>query len=161
MVIPLPTIDLGADIIIQQGQDTVLDATGTGLTYEWSTGATTPTLEVTSMGTYSVTVTNSFGCTATDEVVVSVMTSVEGKENQYKITVSPNPTKDLVYIACEGDPISSIELVDNLGRLILEDATSTPEGAVRTMQLANLSDGAYHLKVTVKDFVEIITVIKH
>lgn len=39
---------------------------------DWSTGETTETLSVTTGGTYSATVTDIFGCTATDEVVVNV-----------------------------------------------------------------------------------------
>src|SRR5690606_18982187 len=33
--------------------------------YSWSTNETTPTIEITQIGTYSVTVTTQFGCTST------------------------------------------------------------------------------------------------
>lgn len=65
-----PSVDLGADIsepYDPEGNEITLDA-GAGFTYLWSTGATTQTIEVTSAGTYSVTITNANGCTATDEV---------------------------------------------------------------------------------------------
>ncbi|MBK7936135.1 MAG: hypothetical protein IPJ82_03260 [Lewinellaceae bacterium] len=43
------------------------------LTYTWSTGATTPTITATSTGVYSVTLTDSYGCTYTlvDSLVIS------------------------------------------------------------------------------------------
>ena len=38
----------------------------------WSTGATTPSIHVTSGGTYTVTVTNANGCSASDSVTINV-----------------------------------------------------------------------------------------
>ncbi len=67
----------GSDVVICYGENTVLTATGGG-TYLWSTGETTPTITVnpTETTTYSVTVTAN-GCTATDEVVVTVKPRIE------------------------------------------------------------------------------------
>jgi|GEM_PF-1874301 len=155
-----PTVDLGADITFQQGQQAVLDATGTGLTYLWSTGATTPTITVTTMGTYSVTVTNNSGCTATDAVVVTITTSTNDQENKYKITVSPNPAHDVIYIRCEGSSTSSVELIDNMGRLLLKDNSFAPAGSIRSMKVDEIPAGTYHLKVSGKDFSKTISIIK-
>ena len=48
------------------GSSVTLTANGTaGSSYQWSTGATTPTLNVTQGGSYTVTATNAAGCTAT------------------------------------------------------------------------------------------------
>ncbi|HCX21072.1 MAG: hypothetical protein CMB80_20250 [Flammeovirgaceae bacterium] len=44
-----------------------------GATFLWSNGATTPTIEVTSSGTYSVDVTDQNGCIANDEVVITIV----------------------------------------------------------------------------------------
>ena len=49
----------------------IIDLFGSEPTYAWSTGATTPSITVTTPGTYTVTVTDCNGCTATDEVVVA------------------------------------------------------------------------------------------
>ncbi len=70
-VAALPTVALGNDVLLCPGEDVVLDATGPGLSYAWSSGAATPTITVTSGGTYSVTVANAANCTATDAVDVS------------------------------------------------------------------------------------------
>ncbi len=56
------------------GGSTVLNAGAGYSSYLWSTGATTPTLTVTTAGTYEVTVTNAGGCTANASVVASIFT---------------------------------------------------------------------------------------
>jgi PKD repeat protein len=63
---PVPIIDLGNDTIICTGVSYLLDAGNPGSTYLWNTGATTQTIIADIDATYSVIVTNTFGCTASD-----------------------------------------------------------------------------------------------
>jgi hypothetical protein len=154
---PLPVVDLGGDITLLQGQQIVLDA-GAGLTYIWSTGATTQTITINAMGTYSVTVTNNAGCTASDSVV-AMTTSAHSPVNDYKISASPNPASDLIYIKCEGSATTSVVLIDNLGRILLQDHSFAPDGSIRSLQLGQIPDGVYYLKVTGKDFSRTISII--
>jgi hypothetical protein len=51
----------------------VLDAGLPGLSYLWSTGATTQQITASATGFYAVTVTNSFGCASTDTVSVFIV----------------------------------------------------------------------------------------
>lgn len=69
----LPNADAGNNVNITSGASTMLTATG-GATYAWSTGGNTASVTVspTSTTTYTVTVTNAGGCSATDEVTVNV-----------------------------------------------------------------------------------------
>ncbi len=62
------TITPSGPIYFCNGDSAVLSASS-GLTYVWSTGATTPSIYVSSTGDYKVTVTNGFGCTATSSFV--------------------------------------------------------------------------------------------
>ena len=71
---PVPVFDLGNDQVLCAGESTVLDATAAGSTYLWSTGATTPTITVSTTGNYSVTATLN-GCTTTDDVEVTVLST--------------------------------------------------------------------------------------
>jgi len=59
--IPLPFVDLGPDFLLCTGTTAVLDATGAGYTYAWSTGDTTSELEISEEGVYRVLVTSPCG----------------------------------------------------------------------------------------------------
>ena len=55
------------------GTTTTLDAGAGYATYLWNTGATTRTITPTTNGTYSVTVTNAAGCTASDNTYLNLI----------------------------------------------------------------------------------------
>ena len=156
-----PVVNLGADITIPQGQSAVLDATGTNLTYLWSTGATTATITVNSMGTYTVTVTNGFGCTATDVIVVTLTSSTTDLDNKYKVTITPNPTESIINIKCEGGVTTSAQVSDNLGKLLIQDNSIVPDGALRILNISNFPSGVYHVTVIGKGFFKTVKIIKN
>ncbi|PSL47650.1 gliding motility-associated-like protein [Chitinophaga niastensis] len=70
---PVPKIDLGKDLILCTGENIQLDATAQNCTYMWSTGNTEPTQEVTTSGTYKVTVFPK-GCAAINAQVTITFT---------------------------------------------------------------------------------------
>lgn len=67
-------VDLGPDISIDYGycDQVMLDASERYVSYIWSTGDTTSTLDVTLSGTYSVTVEDAFGNISSDTVIVDI-----------------------------------------------------------------------------------------
>ena len=75
----IPTVDAGSDIQICTGETANLTATGSGGTYQWSTGQSGSTITVSpsTTTTYTVTATEN-GCTATDNVTVTVGNIVAG-----------------------------------------------------------------------------------
>ncbi len=72
-IYPVPVANAGADTAICRGSSAMLKASG-GVTYVWSTGATTSSINVapTNTTSYTVTITDSNGCTASDNVTVTV-----------------------------------------------------------------------------------------
>jgi len=64
----LPIVDLGNDVE-QCGGTVILDA-GIGSSYTWSNGSTQQTLEVSSNGTYTLTLVDNNACSASDTITV-------------------------------------------------------------------------------------------
>jgi len=97
----------------------VIDATTTGVTYEWSTGETTPTIQVSDDDIYKVTV-DIKGCTDEDSIVVNTILAPEvnlGNDTTLcageEITLSiDDPTWDAVW--SNGDVTSSITVSDQM-----------------------------------------------
>lgn len=86
-------------------------------TFEWSTGATTSSIQVSQAGTYSVTVTNVRNCSATAEVDVSI-----GFSPTAAVTVSPagcngtaslNATGGTSFLWSTGENSASINTATN------------------------------------------------
>jgi len=68
---PAVTITASGSTTICQGNSVTLDA-GLFADYLWNTGAAAETISASTAGTYTVTVTNNFGCTASASQAVSV-----------------------------------------------------------------------------------------
>jgi hypothetical protein len=88
---PLPVVDLGSDIQATIGETVTLDAANPGAAFHWSTGATTQTIDVTVTGTYSVTVTSTDGCSASDQIVVTFVIEIPELTSGLFVNVYPNP----------------------------------------------------------------------
>jgi PKD repeat protein/predicted secreted protein len=85
---PNPTANAGSDQNITSGQPAILTANSGGTSYAWSNGGSTQSITVypTSTTTYTVTVYNSYGCSATDDVTVFVT----GGALSVNATATPN-----------------------------------------------------------------------
>lgn len=72
-VLPGPVVTTSNDTTICVGDSAIIEAGG-GVSYRWSTGDTTATIEVApvSSNSYSVTATDSNGCSSTAEITVTV-----------------------------------------------------------------------------------------
>lgn len=69
---PNPTPNITGTLAFCQGQNTTLDAGGPFSSYLWSTGSSNQTINVSTSGIYSVTVTNSSGCSGSSSKTVTV-----------------------------------------------------------------------------------------
>jgi hypothetical protein len=159
-VTPLPSVNLGADIQLLAGQIAFLNAFQNGLTYQWSTGAVTPTIEVNSMGIYAVTVTNSEGCMASDSILVTTIVFTSAPIDQYSLSIIPNPTHDLIHIICVGSATASAQVMDNLGRIVVCDNSILEDGATRILNIERVSPGAYFIKIIGEGFSKTVSIIK-
>jgi len=66
-----PTINLGSDTSICEGDSVLLDANHPDVTYTWQDGSTNPTFTANQTGWYHVTLNNN-GCLASDSIYITV-----------------------------------------------------------------------------------------
>ena len=114
LVNPLPVVDLGSDQTICSDDTYTLDAGNPGLDYLWSTGETTQTIIVDTTATYSVTVSDSDGCSSEDNFI---------------LTVNPIPTVTLLNdtTICDGESTSLTFNLEGTGPydIIYDDGSSS------------------------------------
>jgi gliding motility-associated-like protein len=122
VVSEIPDFSLANDTIIPAGTILVLDAGDGYSVYTWSTGDTSQTIEVSTSGTYSVTVTNEYNCSSTDEIVVTVDIGVPNF-----ITPNGDGYNDTWEIPALDDAINAdIRIFDRFGKLIISYKGSDP-----------------------------------
>ncbi|MCF8372579.1 MAG: T9SS type A sorting domain-containing protein [Bacteroidales bacterium] len=90
---PVPIINLGADLVLCDGDVHEMFAPSGLASYNWSTGSTDTIAYVTQQGTYSVTITNAFNCSAIDTLIA---------------TYHPLPVANISgdTVACQGNSIT-------------------------------------------------------
>jgi large repetitive protein len=92
---PTATIFPGTNVTICSGSSVTL-STNSAVSYNWSTGAITPTIQVNTPGNYSVTLTGSNGCSATSPLTIVAVTTTPTAA-----ITSSGPTT-----ICQGDNVS-------------------------------------------------------
>ncbi len=136
------TVDLGEDVLCANGM-VVLDA-GAGFdSYDWNNGATTQTIEVVETGTYSVVVTDSNGCSASDEVMVECPLAIEDVDTS--ISFFPNPTENFViFKSSRHFEKLELKVLSLTGKVVLSKSyTSIVENTELRLDISGLKNGVY------------------
>lgn len=163
-----PTVDLGPDQTICNDESTTLDA-GAGFTsYSWTGGATTQTLTVDGavLGvgnhTITVTVTNSYTCSASNDIIITVedCSGIETATLQIG-NVYPNPASESISIAFAAEYNNLvINMYDATGRLVsTQSVKNTISGNVVVVPVSQLSAGVYSLQIVSEEGIQISTVV--
>lgn len=145
---PLPVVNLGQDSTICAGQFLVLDAGNTGSVYNWSTGVNTQTITVDTTGQYAVTVTNGFGCTASDQVAVNVVVCPGTDEPALQqVSVFPNPTAGVLTVQFAEMPAKTAywSVANTTGQTVM--APTPVSDLATTLDLSGLPKGMYLLRL--------------
>jgi uncharacterized delta-60 repeat protein len=119
-VLPPPSVDLGNDTSICANTSLTLDAENAGYQFNWSTGATTQTIDVNTDGDYAVTVTDGASCEDADTITITTLsvpvvnlgndTSIA--DGEYVILDAGNPGASYAWSTSE---TSKAILVDTTG----------------------------------------------
>jgi Secretion system C-terminal sorting domain/SprB repeat len=101
-------------------------------------------------GFYRVTVTDNQGCTVTKEIMVSLTVSTNELEQLNRaLSIYPNPANQQIFVTLNTNSmaLSSIEIMDMSGRMIVRQGLDASESEV---DISQLNDAVYFLKITSK-----------
>jgi hypothetical protein len=143
-------VNLGADVAVAN-PPVVLNGGAGNTSYLWNTGATTQTISVTQNGTYSVTATNSFGCSASDTVTVNFTASVETfGDNGATVNIFPNPTNQRFTLSVNGYQGGDIQFdILNVVGMVVKTERFVNIGSEfnQLVDVADLSAGTYLVRL--------------
>lgn len=142
------TVDLGQVRFLPPGQTLTLDAGLPGAqAYMWSTGATSPGIQVVQPGNYTVTVTTAAGCEIVENVLVQLGTGVKRPAPEKSWRLLPNPTAGIAAVECSGcssgEPLRAV-LYDLQGVPLVQ---KTVFGQRLELDLSGRPQGLYWLEL--------------
>jgi hypothetical protein len=163
---PLPAVGGFTDRTdICKGESATLTGTG-AVNYQWASNSIYVQTAVAIVSpntttTYTLTGTNANGCTAVTTVVQNVQDCVGLQEittTGSGVKVFPNPTGGLVNIEFTNGGVKSVEVLDITGRIILNVPVTAGNSQV---DISNLSNGIYYVRIQTKDAVEVVKLNKN
>lgn len=114
----------------------------------WNTGDTTELIPQAGDGVYALTVTDSYGCTATQQVLF--VETEEATIASEDFTVYPNPAADKLYLAWSGSNNlpSNFVLYNVLGQIVVMERLHFQPSGVHQIDTGALPRGVYYLRVS-------------
>lgn len=133
--------------------EAILDAGSGYASYLWNTLEATQIIQVDAPGTYTVTVTDSNGCTAVSEPLKINKISVEEAGKELSFTIFPNPSNGIFNVRFENFMSNemTIKLIDVTGRILqMQQLNNMPTSFTHTMDISSVADGNYFIRVETK-----------
>jgi hypothetical protein len=133
----LPIVNISSDATICESESIPLSATGGG-TYQWSPSASldnstiaNPIASPVVNTTYTVTVTNSFGCTEMESVTISVNDTITPTITQVGNTLQANPSNGIGYTWFYADTMFTNPTGNNVIAIGLDNIPADSTGYYR------------------------------
>ena len=144
----------------------VLDLSGgeAPFNYNWSNGATSKNLANIPAGEYTVTITQSNGCTSTATFQVNITVNTEETSVFQQLLLSPNPTEGLAVLSIKLHKPAAVRVTvhDATGRLALEKPETTASELAWPLDLLDSPSGIYSVFIFVENevFVRKMAMVK-
>lgn len=126
-------------------------------TYLWSNGSTNGILSGVPSGTYTVTVTDPSGCSATGSVFIPLAAGIQSLAES-NILLYPVPANDYIMLSNLPREGSHLLLVDVNGRIVKNVSIPASTATVQ-LNVTDMATGIYAIKITAKSNVYTGTVI--
>jgi len=122
--------------------DLTVNPAGSNYSFLWSTGDITEDISGLAPGTYTVTVTNSSGCSSTSSAVVNTITAQSELNGKHSIAVYPNPNRGAFTISASTP--GTYQLINTAGQIV--DELHIETSGETTFELGDLKAGVYQLQ---------------
>jgi hypothetical protein len=136
-----PSVFLGNDTAIIQGQSLMLDAGNPGSDYLWSTGETTQTITVSFTGDYSVDVSNYCGADS-DTIAISVFIGIT-ESTMHDECFHVSSSNGIVYLSDLPEDSRQLQIINMTGQTLY---SGKPEKSV-SLQMP----GVYFIRLILTD----------
>jgi hypothetical protein len=143
-----PIVDLPESIETNDFDTLILDAGAGFFSYMWSTGEITQTIVPTDWRMYMVTVTDAYGCAASDSV--DIFTGIDEIDNEFGlIQIYPNPNNGEfnVYIENYKGVEFSLEILNLTGQKVFAKNYNNRNAIMDKIDIKTLSKGIYTIKL--------------
>lgn len=173
---PLPAanrVNAGADQTIVAGATTTIGGANAvlGLSYSWTPptalsnpNSAKPAANPAATTTYALSVTNSFGCTRTDSMTLTVSPLREGINSGISFSAYPNPVNEVLQLV-SSQPLTDevwISLSNELGQVVFERKVNLQQSVLQERIVTKeLAPGVYLLHVSSGDKQQRFKILKN
>ena len=143
-----PPVVTDQELILCESGNLTLDAEIPNMTYSWSTGETTQTIQVTAPGIYNVSITNSANCSSTKKITITKHDAPEIDRidvNETTVVIYLKNTKDYFEYSVDGINYQSSNVFFNV-------ASGLQTAYAREINLCGIDSAAFIILIAPKFF---------
>ncbi len=157
-------LSLQGDAGITLGSSLAITGGTPAYSYLWLLGQTeiagTQTIDVTAAGAYTLVVSDSKNCSASDVINV-INTALPGQEEKISFIIYPNPAgRELLISVADDNPILSVDILSISGGILISPPIKNPSGTIR-VNLESIQQGIYFARVKTLRFETLRSFIKN